>query len=65
MPEVKYRGPGEHERIARRLLNSGDAKHADTVDQRGSSPLRHFTNVHHSYNRSYGQDEPEAETDKE
>jgi hypothetical protein len=63
--EVKYRGPTEAERIAARLRNSGDAKHADTVDQRGSSPLRHFTNVHHSYNRTYAEGEEQGEKEHE
>ena len=64
--EVKYRGPTEAERIAARLRNSGDHRHADTVDQRGSSPLRHFTNVHHSYNKNWGpgDESPEAEEHK-
>jgi predicted DNA-binding protein YlxM (UPF0122 family) len=64
--DVRYKGPTEAERIAARLRNSGDHRHADTVDQRGSSPLRHFTNVHHSYNKDWGpgDESPEAEEHK-
>ena len=35
-------------RITNRLRNSGDTAHADVVVQKGSSPNRTFTNIHHS-----------------
>ncbi len=52
MVEVKYRGDKgtEQERIARRLLNSGDTKHADTVAHHGTGPTRTHTNIFHSAN---------------
>jgi len=43
------------ERIADRLKNSGDAAHADHVGQKGNSPERAFTNIHHSRNQQYGE----------
>jgi hypothetical protein len=36
------------ERVAKRLRNSGDVKHADVTVQKGSSPTRTFTNIHYS-----------------
>jgi hypothetical protein len=50
--ETKYNtnhpaGATTEERIASRLRNSGDAKHADVVTKDGTSPLRTFHNVHH------------------
>jgi hypothetical protein len=56
MTEVKYRSDkgGPEKRIADRLKNSGDAQHADHVVQKGSSPNRTFTNVHHTRNQQYG-----------
>jgi hypothetical protein len=50
--EVKY-NPGKggpEQRIANRLKNSGDTQDADHVVQKGSSPNRTFTNVHHTRN---------------
>ena len=38
------------ERVSRRLRNSGDVKHADVTVQKGFSPNRTFTNIHHSGN---------------
>ena len=60
MVEVKYRtdkGTAE-QRVADRLKNSGDAKHADYVVQKGNSPERAFTNIHHSRNQQYGEGHP-------
>ena len=37
-------------RIANRLKNSGDAKHADVVVQTGNSARRTFHNIHNSAN---------------
>jgi hypothetical protein len=37
-------------RITSRIRNSGDAKHADSVVQKGTGPTRTFTNVHESGN---------------
>jgi hypothetical protein len=59
--EVKYRrdhhaGADAASRIASRLRNSGDTKNADAVIQKGDSPLRTYTNVHHSRVHSYGPD---------
>ena len=42
MVEVKLTGKPMEDRLADRLRNSGDAAHADTVVQQGSSPLRTF-----------------------
>jgi hypothetical protein len=47
------------ERIDKRLRNSGDAKHADVVDQHGRGPTRTITNVHHTRNTRYGEGAPE------
>ena len=60
MPEVKYNqnhhsGATEAQRLAHRLRDSGDAQHADTTVHHGSSPLRHISHVHHSYNKRYGE----------
>jgi hypothetical protein len=60
MTEVKYRtdkGTPE-QRIADRLKNSGDAKHADNVVQKGNSPERAFTNVHNTRNKTWGDVHP-------
>jgi len=38
------------DRVTKRLRNSGDVKHADVTVQKGSSPNRTFTNIHHSAN---------------
>lgn len=67
MSDVPYKGPTEAERIAARKRNSGDHRHADTVRQDGTSPLRTWHNIHHSYNKNWGpgDESPEAETDKE
>ena len=40
------------ERIAQRLRNSGDARHADVVAEHGEGPTRTFTNIHHSANHT-------------
>jgi hypothetical protein len=53
MAEVKYdpnceAGSTPEQRIASRLRNSGDTKHADHVIQKGDGPTRTFTNIHHS-----------------
>jgi hypothetical protein len=53
MAEVKYdpnceAGSTPEQRIASRLRNSGDTKHADHVVQKGDGPTRAFTNIHHS-----------------
>jgi len=55
--EVKLTGPSMEQRIANRLKNSGDAKHADVVVQKGDSPERAITNIHHSRNQQYGDGE--------
>jgi hypothetical protein len=51
MTEVRYNrnhhaGSGPEQRIANRLRNSGDAKHADNVVQKGDGPTRTFSNIH-------------------
>jgi hypothetical protein len=43
------------ERISKRLRNSGDTAHADVVVQKGSSPNRTFTNIHHSRVHTQGE----------
>ena len=53
MAHVRYNqshpaGAGPEQRIASRLKNSGDAKHADTVVKTGDSARRTFTNIHHA-----------------
>jgi hypothetical protein len=60
MVEVKYRTDkgGPERRTADRLKNSGDAKHADYVVQKGNSPERTFTNIHHTRNQQYGEGHP-------
>jgi hypothetical protein len=60
MVEVKYRTDkgGPEQRVVDRLKNSGDAKHADYVVQKGNSPERAFTNIHHSRNQQYGAGHP-------
>jgi hypothetical protein len=45
-------------RITKRLQNSGDTKHADVVVQKGSSPNRTFTNIHHTRNQQEGAGNP-------
>jgi hypothetical protein len=57
MVEVKQRRTA-NETISRRLRNSGDTDHADTVVQKGDSPSRTITNVHLTRNQSYGKDHP-------
>ena len=57
--EVKYNtshhaGATAEARITNRLRNSGDTKNADVVVQKGSSPQRTFTNIHHSRAQQYG-----------
>ena len=44
------------ERVAKRLRNSGDVKHADVTVQKGSSPNRTFTNIHNSGNHAAPRD---------
>jgi hypothetical protein len=46
------------ERVSKRLRNSGDTDHADTVVVKGSGPTRTATNIHNSRNQSYGKDHP-------
>jgi hypothetical protein len=51
MAHIKYdtshhAGANADARIASRLRNSGDAKNADSVTVKGSSPERTITNVH-------------------
>jgi len=51
MADIKYdtthhAGATPEARIANRLRNSGDTANADHVVQKGSSPLRTFTNIH-------------------
>jgi hypothetical protein len=53
--EVKYdrthhSGATPEARIANRLRNSGEAKEADHIVQKGSGPTRTFTNIHHKGN---------------
>lgn len=50
MAEVRYNGKGPAERIADRLRNSGVGRGTtpDVTVQKGNSPGRTFTNVHHS-----------------
>jgi hypothetical protein len=43
------------QRITNRLRNSGDTQHADVVVQKGSSPNRTFTNIHHSRVHTQGE----------
>jgi hypothetical protein len=55
MTEVRYNkshpaGATPEARISNRLRNSGDAKNADSVVQKGTGPTRTFTNVHESGN---------------
>ena len=62
MTEVKTRADQPSsmaERIARRLRNSGDAKHADVVAHHGQGPTRTITNVHNTRNTQYGEGAPE------
>jgi hypothetical protein len=61
MGETKYRqdhhaGATPEARIANRLRNSGDSANADVVVKKGDSPLRTYTNIHHSRVHSYGPD---------
>jgi hypothetical protein len=61
--EVKYNtshhaGATPEARVASRLRNSGDTAHADHVVQKGSSPNRTFTNIHHSRQQQYGDGNP-------
>ncbi len=64
--EVKYRGPSPEERIAARLRNSGDARHADVVAQHGEGPTRTFTNVHHyGSNHAFLRKDESAEAEKD
>jgi hypothetical protein len=58
--EVKYdlRKGGPDQRIADRLKNSGDAKHADYVVHKGEGPTRAITNIHHSRVQQYGDGHP-------
>ena len=46
------------ERVTKRLRNSGDTDHADTVVQKGSGPTRTNTNIHNLRNQQYGQGYP-------
>jgi hypothetical protein len=53
--EVKYNtshhaGATPEARIANRLRNSGDAKHADVVASHGTGPTRTHTNIFHTAN---------------
>jgi hypothetical protein len=50
MPEVKLSGPSMEERINNRLRNSGVGRgtQPDKTIQRGDSPNRTFSNLHHS-----------------
>jgi hypothetical protein len=61
MTHVRYdkshpAGATPEARIANRLRNSGDAKHADSVVQKGAGPTRTFTNVHESGNHASPRD---------
>jgi hypothetical protein len=59
MPEIKThpdRPSSMEQRITNRLRNSGDTKNADVVVQKGDSPSRTCTNVHHSRVQQYGPD---------
>jgi hypothetical protein len=38
------------ERVAKRLRNSGDVKHADVSTTHGTGPTRTHTQIHHSAN---------------
>jgi len=53
MTEVKQ-SRTESETIARRLRNSGDAEHADTVVKGERTP---FHNIHRTRNQQYGEGE--------
>ena len=55
MPHIQYdrnhhAGGTPEARIANRLRNSGDAKNADHVVQKGEGPTRTFHNIHNSAN---------------
>ena len=56
--EVKLTGPSMEQRIANRLKNSGDVKHADHSVVHGTGPTRAATNIHHSRNLQYGDGHP-------
>jgi hypothetical protein len=63
MGEVKYNtshhaGATPEARIANRLRDSGDTKHADATVQKGSSPERAISHVHNSRNQQYGEGHP-------
>ena len=47
MVENRLSGKSMEQRITDRLKNSGDAKNADVVVQKGEGPTRAFTNIHH------------------
>jgi len=59
-PEVKYdpRKGGPAQRVADRLKNSDDTKHADYVIQKGEGPTRTATNIHHTRNQTWGDVHP-------
>jgi hypothetical protein len=44
------------ERIAKRLDNSGDVAHADVSASHGTGPTRTKSQIHHTRNTSYGED---------
>ena len=50
MPDIKLTGKPMDQRISDRLRNSGEGKDVrpDVTVQKGNSPLRTFTNIHHS-----------------
>ena len=61
--EVKYNtshhaGATPEARIASRLRNSGDAKHADHSVVHGTGPTRTHSNVFNSRNQQYGEGHP-------
>jgi hypothetical protein len=56
MVEVKHSGKSMDQRVADRLKNSGDVAHADHHNVHGTGPTRAHTNIHHSRNTSYGED---------
>jgi hypothetical protein len=46
--EIKLNGPSMEQRIANRLKNSGEGAKPDVSVQKGDSPQRTHTNIHHS-----------------
>jgi hypothetical protein len=57
MVETKLTGPSMEERIAKRLLNSGEGAKPATCVQTGTSPQRVFHNIHATPNKQTGSGE--------